>query len=84
MPENPELFDWFEFVDRSDEVSRVRSRITLRDLFAGMAMRGLISSDARTGHLAEIAKLHDVTQPSVIAKMSYDMADAMLSARGEA
>lgn len=47
--------------------------MTMRDVFAGQAMQGLVSALKRESD--------DVYDDTVVARLSYAMADAMLNAR---
>lgn len=73
-----------EFVDPFDsgmreKISSSASGMTLRDYFAAKAMAGWLASYSREGD--EHPAAHDC-QDSV-AKLSYELADAMLKARNK-
>ena len=81
-PENPLLFDMcLQFEDGMDDnVFAPYTKITLRDIFAGMAMQGLILARGP----AELRSRREVeARARQAAEGAYIYADAMLCAREE-
>lgn len=76
-PNNPSAFP---FVDRSESQNNLMAfdaGMTLRDYFANSAMQGLLSNECEIQRA--VKKSPDVN--SVIASISYSLADAMLKQR---
>ena len=66
---NPKLIDW-DFINIDTDIYQY-SDITLRDLFAGVAMLGIGMS----------ITTEDKSKEHIIAEAAYNMADAMLAER---
>jgi hypothetical protein len=63
-----------------DEMKRIASGMSLRDWFAGEALKGMLAypgDESRGSH-------HNNNTPDGVAAMAYEYANAMLRARGEA
>jgi len=79
--ENPHLFRAHYFVDDGDQ-EMLRSDITLRDLFAGMAMQGLCADGDGMRSVYKSCGTDIEAACFANAMRSYELAEAMLKVRG--
>lgn len=79
---NPLLFQLENKIEDSSGQFTLDSAITLRDLFAGMAMHGMRKFKTSPCSLEEFNRLRDKHYEEV-AINAYAFADAMLKAREE-
>ena len=56
--------------------------MSLRDWFAGMALNGMLSSDAGIEAISRIGRENNKTPTCSSAIAAYEVADAMLAERG--
>jgi hypothetical protein len=86
-PANPPLFEWAWFHDNKDDPGERRAvtDITLRDVFAGMAMQAIRSDDKMMRTFSESRRSEPRGEPirDQVAALAYGYADALLRAREE-
>lgn len=85
-PENPQAFPVWEFESYGGGAGRhvLTGGMTLRDYFAGEALKGFCANDAKYQRAVEHSKLGiGVAISDIFAKETYSYADAMLKERAK-
>jgi hypothetical protein len=78
-PENPPLFEQSDFF--RDHITYL-SNVTLRDLFAGLALT-TINGDEKLKAFMAMAQRESTDPSDLMAEYAYELADAMLRQRGK-
>lgn len=91
MPENPPAFPRPQFTQPNGDYEFPNDGMALRDYFAAKALQGAIASGALKSIAQEVAgEKQDMTEHGVVkvtnrllARMMYEIADAMLAERSK-
>lgn len=73
----------YPFQERNGDGSHYHSHagMSLRDWFAGKAVAGICANSVEFDNAMQIARGKNAHPADVLAKLAYDLADAMIAAR---